>query len=179
MYRFDYAQHLNKSGESAPVHETVIAPANKLDLTNGVVLPAWGPRRFRKPYTFTTTFSWFLAHVLVAAFFVVVDVPQDVLDTSAFSLMGLTLAIPIMVFNLFVVAYVRGDFRSMWQYTEHWRVKRDESAVATASDAEASGDESSVVVEHMSYSDEKDASLFEVVESVETAAPASESNAKL
>ncbi|ORY70632.1 hypothetical protein BCR35DRAFT_307935 [Leucosporidium creatinivorum] len=155
-YRFDYAQHLSLTGESAPTLDTLDTPAKRPDFTRGVIVPAVAPRRHRKPYYFSALFSWLLAQGLVTLFYHLVDVPQTIKEANTFDLMGLTLAIPLMVVGLVVTASIRGEMRSLWRYSEVWTPPKEEIKAA-AEDVDVEEDEEGARDEILaSYSDEKE-----------------------
>ncbi|GAA6011695.1 hypothetical protein JCM10207_004213 [Rhodosporidiobolus poonsookiae] len=142
-YRFDYANHVaeNPAATSVVTFET-IQPRAKFArfLGNGIIVPSAVPTNFYKPYFATALRSYFLAQVATFALFAAaVPLPADVFKTSAYDLMGLTLAIPFQVVGLAITATIRGEFRALWQYREVWTPKEGEEAeggVVLAEDVE-------------------------------------------
>ncbi|KAK4055858.1 hypothetical protein OIO90_003113 [Microbotryomycetes sp. JL221] len=155
LYRFDYAQHISKSGESMPVPEFVDAPTKRAsDWTRGVKIAQRAPKHFRKPYFFTGLFMWLIAHVVVFALFTFVPPPPEVLDTALFDVLAMMIAAPLMVCTVVAVAKAKGELKNLWTYTEVWTVKRDASSDAIDQD-------SLPVEEQVLYHDVKEADALE------------------
>jgi hypothetical protein len=112
-------------------------------------VPSKAPSGHLKPFYATAVTAWFFSQVAVFATFFFFDIPQPVLDTNAFDLMGLTFAIPVMVVSLVATAVMRGEMRALWRYTETWTPKPTKD-VGEEVDEEGSTDEI------LAYSDAKE-----------------------
>ncbi|GAA5825125.1 hypothetical protein JCM11251_006107 [Rhodosporidiobolus azoricus] len=131
-YRFDYANHVeeNPAAASAVTLETIEPRARFARiLSKGVILPSHAPSNFYKPYYATALRAWVLAQAATFAMFAAgIPLDDDVFKTSAFDLLGLSLAIPFMIVGLAITATVRGEFRRLWTYREVWTPKEGEAA---------------------------------------------------
>ncbi|GAA5908727.1 hypothetical protein JCM6882_008186 [Rhodosporidiobolus microsporus] len=131
-FRFDYANYVteNPAAASAITLETIEPRARFARiLSKGVVLPTQAPKNFYKPYFATALRSWVLAQAVTFGIFAAgLPLEEDVFKTSAFDLLGLSLAIPFMIVGLAITATIRGEFRKLWTYREVWTPKEGEAA---------------------------------------------------
>ncbi|GAA5868331.1 hypothetical protein JCM1840_005641 [Sporobolomyces johnsonii] len=180
-FRFDYANAIADSPDAfaAPALETVDAPVKPSSrfarfVSRGVILPTTVTSRFFKPYYTTALWSWLLAQLATFGIFALaLPLPAEVMSTSAFDLLGLTLAIPFLVVGLAITASIRGEFRRLWTYREVWCPAVDDAATAEEQDVEEQVPAYSDAVEVAP--EKKDALLVDVPEIVvvdEEVAPA-------
>ncbi|GAA5878234.1 hypothetical protein JCM8547_003163 [Rhodosporidiobolus lusitaniae] len=130
-YRLDYANHVaeNPAAASTVSLETV-EPRSRCAarfMSKGVVFPSTAPENFYKPYYATALRAWLLAQLVTfGMFYCALPLDEDILKTSSFSLLSLSLAIPFMIVGLAITATVRGEFRRLWTYREEWTVKEED-----------------------------------------------------
>lgn len=116
-YRFDFS-----NDESQSDHETYVVAVNECTSAKGfvgVALPKANLPSFPKPYFTTVLAGWFAGNVLLSFIIAIDCFPINAHDPAYGLFAGLASA-PFALAGILTVAVLRGDFKKMWAYKEHW-----------------------------------------------------------
>ncbi|GJJ13817.1 hypothetical protein Clacol_008074 [Clathrus columnatus] len=124
VLRFDFTATLSKQN---PIYLEGVTPSSSFDSTtnqrlgNGVLVPRTVPRTFRKPYYTVALATWSLIRITTIVLCLTTSFPLKSIYDSSW--LGAIFEFPIITIVLLLFAKMRGQAKTLWNYTEIWFVK--------------------------------------------------------